>query len=59
MSGIEFDLNAITNIQSENAAGINLVLGVITENNKINADYLLKVVIILIQILQLLIQKLK
>ena len=39
MSGIEFDLNAITNIQSENAAGINLVLGVITENNKINADY--------------------
>ena len=40
MLGIEFDLNAISNIQSDDAAGINLVLGVITEDNKISADYI-------------------
>ena len=39
MQDIEFDLNAITNIQSDDAAGINLVLGVITKDNKINADF--------------------
>lgn len=40
MLGIEFDLNAISNIQSDDAAGINLVLGVLTEDNKISADYI-------------------
>ena len=42
MLGIEFDLNAISNIQSDDAAGVNLVLGVLTEDNKISADYIVE-----------------